>query len=124
MAERKNSARSSIELPAGRRPDGQTSCPDHQSRLGTSADGFPRLAQTKWNGQEAGNDRQDQNMTDHELSATARWLASKAIKERIRRSGLRPLEVEAADIHRAANELLRSNGPEIFEQAKAILRRA
>ena len=53
--------------------------------------------------------------------AIARWLARKAIKERLRRSGARMVDVEPADITRAANELLCSNGAELIAEAKAIL---
>ena len=57
----------------------------------------------------------------HELAATARYLARRAVKDQLQRRGIRPIEVEPADITRAANELLRSNGAELIERAKAIL---
>ena len=46
----------------------------------------------------------------HALAATARYLARKAIAEQLRRSGLRPIEVGAADIVRGLDWIGRVGG--------------
>jgi hypothetical protein len=58
----------------------------------------------------------------HELAGMARWLARKAIKEQLRRANVHMLDVEPSDIIRAADDLLKSNGPELIERAKLWLK--
>jgi hypothetical protein len=61
---------------------------------------------------------------ERELAGMARWVARKAIRERIRRAGVQPHMMEPSDIIRAADDLLRSNGAELVERAKLMLKRS
>jgi len=59
---------------------------------------------------------------ERELATMARYLARKAIKEQLRRAGVGMLDVEPADITKAADDLLRTNGAELVERARAMLK--
>jgi hypothetical protein len=58
---------------------------------------------------------------ERELAGMARYLARKVIKAQLRRANIHLLDVEPSDITRAADDLLRTNGPELIERAKLWL---
>ncbi len=63
-------------------------------------------------------------MTDAaKLMAMARYLARKAVKERLWAKGIRTLEVDPSEINRATDIYLMVHKVELIAEAKAILSR-